>query len=196
MSINEIFFFIFGTLIISIGYKFKFRIDYFIISIIIIIYFGKIFCYLFYFHNEQFYSTLYFFLYGYGAFMLNPLFNLPSFLIGMYFGIVNYSIQRGVNSLYEKNQYSKINAFEMKNTELLKDENSIKSNNDANSETYESDSSIYISDSNKDISQDNIFGENSKEPLIYNEKITEMPFLISVMPFNTRYKTISSLFLK
>ena len=116
--------------------------------------------------------------------MLNPLFNLPSFLIGMYFGIVNYSIQRGVNSLYEKNQYSKINALEMKNTELLKDENSIKSFNDVNSETYESDSSIYISDSNKDTSQDNLFGENSKESVIYNEKITEMPFLISAVNFS------------
>ena len=184
MSLNEIFFFIFGTLIISIGYKFKFRIDYLIIAIILLIYFGKIFLYLFYFHKEQIYSTLYFFLYGYGAFMLNPLFNLPSFLIGMYFGIVNYSIQRGVNSLYEKNQYSKINALEMKNTELLKDENSIKSFNDVNSETYESDSSIYISDSNKDTSQDNLFGENSKESVIYNEKITEMPFLISAVNFS------------
>ena len=34
--------------------------------------------------------------------MLIPFFNLPSFLIGMYFGLVNYTIQRGVNNLYKE----------------------------------------------------------------------------------------------
>jgi len=39
--------------------------------------------------------------------MLNPFFNLPSFFIGMYFGLINYSIQRGVN-LYSNQSYQRI----------------------------------------------------------------------------------------
>ena len=37
--------------------------------------------------------------------MLNPLYNLPCFLIGMFFGLVNFSIYRGANI---KSDYSKI----------------------------------------------------------------------------------------
>ena len=39
--------------------------------------------------------------------MLNPLFNLPSFLIGMFFGLINYSIQKGIN-LYDSDFYQRI----------------------------------------------------------------------------------------
>jgi hypothetical protein len=51
--------------------------------------------------------------------MLIPFFNLPSFLIGMYFGLVNYTIQRGVNNLYKENTYTKIETLEVTKKEKL-----------------------------------------------------------------------------
>lgn len=30
--------------------------------------------------------------------MIHPLFNLPYYLIGMYFGFINYSVQKGITS--------------------------------------------------------------------------------------------------
>ena len=32
--------------------------------------------------------------------MLHPLFNLPYYLMGMYFGLINYSVQKGITSIY------------------------------------------------------------------------------------------------
>ena len=98
MTLNEIFFFIFGTIIISLGYRFKMRIDYFIVFLILFLYIVKIiYYYIYYYNNEKIYTTLYYCLFEYGKLMLNPLFNLPSFLIGMYFGLINYTILRGIN---------------------------------------------------------------------------------------------------
>ena len=74
IPINEVFLFLIGITIISIGYKFKLRIDYFIIFAALIFYFAKIFCYILIFDKDEIYSTLYFFSYRYGAFMINPLF--------------------------------------------------------------------------------------------------------------------------
>ena len=83
--------FLFGVILISLEYKFKFRIDI-IIILIILIFVAKIYIYIFYVRALKKYSTLYFYSYDFGALMLNPLFNLPSFLIGMFFGLINYSI--------------------------------------------------------------------------------------------------------
>ena len=43
--------------------------------------------------------------------MLNPIFNLPSFLIGMFFGLLNYTIQKGI-CLYSNESYSRILSIE------------------------------------------------------------------------------------
>ena len=109
LPLNEIVCFIIGTLLISIGYKCKWRIDIIIIILIIIIFISKIFLFLFDAYSKQKYSTLFFYLYDYGAMMLNPLFNLSCFLIGMYFGLINYSTQKGVY-LYKYDAYQKINS--------------------------------------------------------------------------------------
>ena len=103
VPLNEIFFFIFGTILISLGYKYKLKIDFFILFFILLIYIGKIIGFNLYLLENEMYSTLYFYLYGYGAIMTNPIFNLPSFLMGMYFGMINYSIQRGI-VLYLRNK--------------------------------------------------------------------------------------------
>jgi len=98
VAYNEVFFFLIGISLLSIGYKYKLKIDYFILILILLIYAGKIVLYhnKFLFSEKEFFATLYYYLYDYGIIMMNPLFNLPCFLIGMYFGIINYSIHKGI----------------------------------------------------------------------------------------------------
>ena len=107
LPINEVFLFIVSTILISIGYKFKLKIDIAIIIIVAIIFILKILFFVLYSYNHQKYPTLYFYLYDYGGFMLNPFYNLPSFFIGMFFGLINYSVQRGVN-LFSNQSYQRI----------------------------------------------------------------------------------------
>jgi hypothetical protein len=107
LPINEVFLFIVSTVLISIGYKFKLKIDIAIIIIVAIIFILKILFFVLYSYNHQKYPTLYFYLYDYGGFMLNPFYNLPSFFIGMFFGLINYSVQRGVN-LFSNQSYQRI----------------------------------------------------------------------------------------
>ena len=106
IPINEIVFFILGTIIISIGYKFKLRIDIFILISIIIIYLSKIIIFFTYFFQKGFLSTTDFYSIDYGLFMPNPLCNIGYFLIGMYFGLINYSIQKGITNLYKDKNYN------------------------------------------------------------------------------------------
>ena len=158
IALNEIFFFIFGTVLITLGYKFKLRIDYFIIFLVLFLYIGKIVYYYIYYHKkEEIYTTLYYCLFEYGKLMLNPLFNLPYFLIGMYFGLINFTILRGFG-------HSKI----LKDISPIDREESGLFNTSGN----DSDNQIF-SDSNKDISnndtisKDNISRENtSKDNII------------------------------
>ena len=106
IPINEIFFFLVGTILISFGYKFKFRIDIIILLLIVIIYASKIITHLLYWYPEQnYYTTIDYYLFDYGLTLFNPVYNLPNFLIGMYFGLINYTIQKGINDLYVNNTY-------------------------------------------------------------------------------------------
>ena len=66
----------------------KFSIFYSIIIITIIIYFFKILI------NFKFYTTDYLSNFGYGKILINPIFNLPFYLIGIYFGTLNYIIEK------------------------------------------------------------------------------------------------------
>ena len=98
---NEVLFFVIGVIIISFGYRFKLRIDIFLLIIILILFISKI-VYSYKKINkedEKYYATLYYYIFDYGKFMLNPLFNLPCYLIGMYFGLINYSVQKGIIDL-------------------------------------------------------------------------------------------------
>ena len=106
IPLNEVFFFIFGTIFISLGHSLKLKIDFIIIELILLLYVGKITYYQLY--SEEMYTTLYYYLFEYGKLMLNPIFNLSYFLIGMYFGLINYSIQKGVNEVNRFSDYYKI----------------------------------------------------------------------------------------
>ena len=136
LPFNEMFFFIVGIIIISIGHKYKLRIDYFILISILIVFIVKL---LFSYikktmEEESYYATLYYYIFDYGKFMLHPIFNLPYYLIGMYFGLINYSIQKGITSLkisnssQEKAMINLQNMFTGENTtpENKEDENTEK----------------------------------------------------------------------
>ena len=122
IPLNEIFFFIFGTTLITLGHSCRIKIDYIIIVLILFFYLGKIiYYYTYYHHKEKIYTTLYYYMFEYGKLMLNPLFNLPYFLIGLYFGLINYSIQRGISESNRDSDYSRIcnnkeNEYEQKLT--------------------------------------------------------------------------------
>ena len=127
VPLNEIFLSLFGIILISLGYKYKLRNDIIIIIIILLIFIAKILLYIFYVMEKKKYSNLYFYLYNYGAIMLNPIFNLSAFLIGMFFGLINYSIQKGIK-LYES--YSGQRIFSIDNGGLNIDSEEPESDNE------------------------------------------------------------------
>ena len=162
---NDIIFFLFGIILITFGYKCKLRIDIFIIVLIPLTIFGKVvFSYLYIAEESNplfpenklnpLYSTLYYYMFDYGKFMTNPLFNLPYFLIGLHFGLINYSLQNGVMNKFDSSIYSKINSFSF----LTKDED------DKGGDLFqdEKEGKEIDEDNNKDKKKDNIIN-NSNE---------------------------------
>jgi hypothetical protein len=109
MPLNEILFFIVGILLISLFQKVKKRIDIILLLLIVSFYLGKILLYLVYLQpTKKVYPTIYYHLSGYGQWMINPLFNLSYFFIGMFFGLLNYMVQKGVVDLHKINIYDLI----------------------------------------------------------------------------------------
>ena len=96
MVYNEIFFFIVGVFIVYINYKFKYRGDRILLFLIGFLYIFKIgfCCYLNL--NQIIYPSVYYYFLNYGKLMINPIFNLSYFLIGMFFGSINFTIQKGI----------------------------------------------------------------------------------------------------
>ena len=191
MAFNEIFFFLFGTILLTIGYKFKLKIDYIIIALVILSFLGKIlFFYLYCAFVEEIYSTLYYYMFDYGQIMINPIFNLSYFLIGMYFGLMNYTTQKGIiqlsndNSMYNK-IYKMLHNFDNINT----------GNNLDEIEEIEEDNKNYIEMTNnnniENKSESSLNNKNNEEENInkrifsqdYIREIKNMPFLISAFKF-------------
>ena len=107
---NEIFFFVFGVILITIGVKTKIKFDYIILLLIIIMFILKILTYFVFYLTKDIYTTFYFSVYRHGRLMINPLYNLNYFLIGMYFGLINYSLQKGLVKI--KNKKNKLIRFD------------------------------------------------------------------------------------
>ena len=93
---NEIFLFIIGSLIIFMAYKHKLRVDLFLMIGMFIIFACKLFYYFTVSLENQEHASLYFYFWGYGKFMLTPFYNVIYFLIGMFFGSLNYVLQKGI----------------------------------------------------------------------------------------------------
>jgi hypothetical protein len=143
LAFNEILFFIIGVILISIGYKFKFRIDLIIIISFILIYLLKIILYYIFSYIKEggIYSTLYYYIIDYGKIMLLPNFNLPYYLIGMFFGLMHYTVQKIMPEI-EQNKQEITNLNEENN--LFKDEEEkmipkIEKNNNINRLSYDPD---------------------------------------------------------
>ena len=238
LPLNEMFLFIFGILLLSIGYKYKLRIDYIIIILGIILYIIKIIIGFNYYYNKDYFPTLYFYLYNYGELMLNPLFNLPYYLIGMYFGLINFAIQKGI-ALYKMDSSDSYSLIEMieKHKDKYDEESYIKNNDDndntnivnniefdklnldsesqgrrsfdnSSSKSVEEESelnnSYKLKRKKKKVSkpkkksnesyqtrEKNINNENSERKGELNEKIKEMPFLISPLKFLNFHRRIN-----
>lgn len=94
---NEIIFFIITAFIIFLGYKFQFRSDriFFFSIILLIIIKIIVYCY-FAFATETMNAALYYYYLNYGIFSISPYYNIVYYFIGVYFSIINYSIQKGI----------------------------------------------------------------------------------------------------
>ena len=177
---NEIVFFVHGILIISIGYKFKLRIDYFILFLILFIYiFNILFTYLTKTDKgEKYFPTLYYYLFDYGKYMTTPQFNFPSYLIGMYFGFINYCVQKGIISITVSdlfNNTTKSSTNKINEEEMDLSINNNNNNNKSMDEEEEDDEDDDDKDNNKITKQK--FDTNDKSN--YRNEIIEMPFLIA-----------------
>ena len=159
IPINEVLLFLFGTALISLGYKFKLRIDIIIIVIILLVYLLKILLFIITQNNEnKMYTTTDYYLYDYGLNIMHPLFNLNYFLIGMFFGLINYSIQKGITDLEEKNNYQ--NIF------LLTDYKSI---NDEDNHSILNQSTFSTKHNNIDIDELKVNKDNSALDILSNK---------------------------
>jgi len=106
---NEIFFFIITTILIFITYNKKFRLDILIKFLIIFLTIIKLFLSIF----TNYHSTLYYVRFNFGLFFTNPLYNFNYFLIGVYYGMNNYIIQKNLvsNDLNKFNRPYFISSF-------------------------------------------------------------------------------------
>ena len=213
LPINEIILFIFGIALISLGYKFKLRFDMIIIISFIIIYLFKLIIFLAYLYGIEIYSTLYFFLHGYGILMFNPIFNFPSFLVGMYFGLVNFTIQRGINNLnkydisggeyelLEKEQISPMNENRVSELNKINLHNNRMSENDIISRVFSysqtnssiiNENSIYVKNVNNKLKNEE-YKKTKKNldinmPVETDDILMEMPFLKSTVDFTNFHR--------
>ena len=197
MPINEIFCFVFGTILISLGYKFKLRIDIIIIAIFLLFFLLKIF--LFNYVDRFGYLTIDYYNFNSGIFFLMPSYNISYYLIGMYFGLINYSIQKGITSIYkENNNYNKYYQLEEsnKNNDDISDEINkyaplnINDENKKENDEYE----INNNNQNTDIKLEKYLSKKLNDSEIKNfdkpenekeliEQIKNMPFLKSPIQF-------------
>ena len=219
MPINEVFFFIFGTLLIFFGYKYRLRIDLIILILILIIYCSRIILYLIIMSPIwEYLTTIDYLFFDYGLFMESPMSNISCFLIGMYFGLINYSIQKGITELEKKTNYNNI-ILQMSESEISENNEEKKFIKRHNSSfKFELETRIRkltINDSNTDdkINNNNIRSKNIRvddvkdinkknneklekyigedkdsRKIEYSDKIKKMPFLISPIKFSNFHR--------
>jgi len=202
IPINEIFFFIVGTILISFSYKYRLRLDFIIICTISFFFISKVIIYgAYFFKHDQMYTTTDYYMFDFGIHFLNPIYNLTYFLMGMYFGLINYSIQKGITDLYATNAYKKYIPLKESNPDRENSDSDLGSNLLLSINTITSDSSLNITqEKNKNVKENDI-NKNSNEKIEklmtngeiireknegvkeYKEQVKKMPFLISPIKF-------------
>jgi hypothetical protein len=103
LATNEIIYFLLSTVLIFYFYKKNFRLDKFILVIIITGIIGKVI--FFTFNYPDFLPSMVFQSHDFYFILKNPLYSISNFYIGLYFGLVNYCIQNSINK--EKLQQEK-----------------------------------------------------------------------------------------
>ena len=106
LTISEINFTILGSFIVFIGYKNKLSIDYFIVFVIFFICLIKIFYLITHHYSSEFSSFFEDILYGF--YSNNQIFGFNFYLIGLFFGLVNYTIQKEIkykDALHQGKKY-------------------------------------------------------------------------------------------
>ena len=185
LPFNEIFFFIFGVIFITIGYTKKWRIDIFILILVpLLLILKTVFSYVVVISNEKsplkvYFPTLYYVFYNYGRFMTNPIFNLPYFLVGIFFGLVNYAIQKGINDLSAPQTGVHFESLKEKtnkdnNIDNIDNNEKNNDNNDNNNLSQDESEGEYKSMKSKEENNE----EQSKTEIEYSEEVIEKPFLI------------------
>ena len=89
---QEVIFFIVSTLIIFIGFKYNLRIDRFILVEISLLFVFRVF---YYYLSDDISNRYYFDLNNFGYFYNSPIYNYLFYSLGIYFGTLNYVIQKG-----------------------------------------------------------------------------------------------------
>ena len=124
---NEFLFFIFSSLIIFLCYKFKFGFDIFFYIIIILNFILKLFFFIINYDEKFRYTNLYIYLNNFGYISIIPLYNYVYYVIGMFFGMFQYIILKGLDNNIEGKKIYKEKPY-LKN--FIKLINFIKSFND------------------------------------------------------------------
>lgn len=103
--INEVFFFLVSAPIIFICCKFKISLNKVILTLLSLF---LVFRYLIYYlmlqsqfnysNNLEKATNILYDLSSYNSFAMNPLYNYPDFLIGIFFGLMNYVLQKDINT--------------------------------------------------------------------------------------------------
>jgi hypothetical protein len=110
--------------------------------------------------------------------MTSPHFNFPSYLIGMYFGFINYCVQKGIISISITESDLFKNTTKSTTNKINEEEMDLSINNNANKsldEEEEDEEDDDDKDNDKIIKQK--FDTNDKSN--YRNEIIEMPFLIA-----------------
>ena len=98
---NEIFFFIIGSILIFYSFKKTLRLDIIILVLFVFLEALKFIVYHLLYKknpNERFYPIMFYQDQPYAFILYNPFYNMPSMLIGLLFGMVNYCIQNNAKA--------------------------------------------------------------------------------------------------
>ncbi len=93
MGLNEISFFLISSLIVFISYKKNLRKDIFFLFAFFILIIARLTVY---FLWDDLYATLFYYFEDYGYLFINPLYNYPFYILGIFFGQINYTIQNSI----------------------------------------------------------------------------------------------------
>ena len=102
---NEIVFLIMTTIILHFGYKFKVNVSKFINGLIVFTMLVKFIFFVFNGPIEHFRNqTMYYYYFDFGNVIINPFYNYMYYLLGVFFGSMNYTLQKEMDYQDAENQ--------------------------------------------------------------------------------------------